>query len=717
MIENVIKRDGSVEPFNPEKLNGWAFYAQERGVFWSEIALKTQKRLSGTPTTSDIHQTMIKVCLEKKDLAHSRMAARLLKAELRQNVKSGLGLEDVEAVEKWSTVRLAMTTQNLWTELRSDSDYFNCLYEKLRDIEINQMEYWQVRQWMDKYSLKIDGKPVETVAMGVLALAISIFGDRYIEVENFAMMVMQGKLNLPTPLLNGVRNGDYNFISCSVITGGDTVQSIGVAEHLSYIMTARKAGIGIEYDTRSKGAPVKGGRVEHLGKHPIYAATDKAVKMFTQVTRGGSATVTYKVIDPEIMDLIMWKSQRVPESQRLDKLDFSMAYNEAFVEAVRKDLDWYLFDLHEHRVAHLRFYGNKWKYSDYVDFGERNGCRKVKARDILKAFLTVRQESGRLYCFNVTRANEHTPFEELVRLSNLCQEICLPTKAYIDMPDLYSDNSHGEMAFCTLAAVNVSKVDNWQDYSKVCYYAVWALNILIDRVTMEPKSLENNLKRRRSLGIGITGLAGRFIKEGIEYDDDEARVYASRIAERHYYYCLQASQDLVKEFGCVDGIDTNWLPIDTRKFTEYEPELDWEQLRGKPRANSVLVAHMPTESSAVFSDATNGLYPVRNKVITKFSRKGGVQYIAPSGHYKLAWDIPNTALSQIYGAVQDFTDQGISADYYVDFRKFPSGKVPMSQLMKEWVAQALAGVKSMYYQNTNDSHVEEEEDACESCKL
>lgn len=719
MITHVIKRDGRKEAFSPDKLNGWAFYATERGVFWSEIALATQKRLSGTPTTEDIHKTMIQVCLEKKNLAHNRVAARLLKAELKQSVKHGLELTDRELVEDWETVCKRMKELRLWTELFGDITQYSALYRALRDIEVNQMEYWQVRQWMDKYSLRLNGKPIETVAMGALALAISIFGEKgYAHVATFAMLVMEGKINLPTPLLNGVRNGDYNFISCSVITGGDTVDSIGVAEHLAYKMTARKAGIGIEVDTRSKGAPVKGGRVEHLGKQPIYAAIDKAVKMFTQVTRGGSATVTYKVIDPEIMDLIMWKSQRVPESIRLDKLDFSMAYNEAFVEAVRKDLDWYLFDLAAYEEAHNAFYDPKCDYAFFAELAERFGYTgKVKARDILKAFLTVRQESGRKYCFNVSRANEHTPFEDTVRLSNLCQEICLPTKPYEDMYDLYGrEYSQGEMAFCTLAAINAGRVKDWNDYEGACYYAVWALNILIDRVDMTPKSLDKLLKRRRSLGIGITGMASWLNEtKGIDYDSPFAATMAAKLAERHYFYCLKASQELATEFGFVTGIDENWLPIDTMKRKQYKPELDWESLRGKPRANSVLVAHMPTESSAVFSNAPNGLYPIRQKVIEKVSRKGGVQYIAPEGDYKFAWDIPNNCLADVYGAVQDFTDQGISADYYVDFSKYPNGKVPMSQLMKEWVHQAQAGVKSMYYQNSRDDVAPD--DDCESCKL
>src|SRR5690606_31217443 len=147
----------------------------------------------------------------------------------------------------------------------------------------------------------------------------------------------KGKVSLPTPALNGLRNGDWDTISCCVISADDTTESIGVANWIAYRMTAKKAGIGIEYTTRSKDDPVKGGRVEHLGKWPIYKATDREVKVLTQITRGGNATVTALAIDPEIEDILMWRSQRVDIETRLDKLDFEFGYNDAFYQAVVKD--------------------------------------------------------------------------------------------------------------------------------------------------------------------------------------------------------------------------------------------------------------------------------------------------------------------------------------------------------------------------------------------
>lgn len=678
MERTVTKRDGTEQSFDRTKIDRWAEYAARHKVDWQEIADETILRLPLKTTSEEIHETMIKVCLDHEELAYSRVAARLLYAKLRKSM-SQLNLSDKHPfIDIYNTFK----GLGLWVGF----DYKPEMAQQYKELYNTHLEYWQIKQWVDKYGLKRDDECVETPHVGALAIGYAIYPEEPLKAFKLAKAVITGKINLPTPVVNGVRNGDWNTISCSVIEGGDSVTSIGVADHLAYMQTARKAGIGIRFDTRSIGDPVRNGAVKHLGKVPIYASVDRSVKMFTQVTRGGSATVTFSVYDPEIMDLIMLKSQRVPENRRIDKLDYSMAYDDAFLQAVINNGD--------------------------IQTESTTGFKGpvYKARDILKAFLTVRKETGRMYSVNLSEMNRHTPFIDPIKQSNLCMEIALPTKPYDGMPDLYSAESNGEMAFCTLAAINVMKVsaDEYEDIARI---AVETLNRLIDKVVMFTPSLQANLRRRRSLGIGITGLAGYLYQNGLKYADSDA---IEALAERHYYYLLKASQDLVGEYPAVEGIKPDWLPIDTKR-TSKAPELDWESLRGKPRVNSVLVAHMPTESSAVFSDATNGLYPVRNRVINKQSRKGSVQFIAPPVE-ETAWEIDNNTLANAYAAVQAYTDQSISADYYVG-----SGKVSMAQMMKEWVHQARMGCKTQYYLNTNDSNggtFSDAEEACQGgCKL
>lgn len=675
----VTKRDGTTQEFDRTKINRWAEYATGHNVDWEIVADNTVARLPMKTTTAEIHDTMIKVCLDMEQMNYSRVAARLLYAQLRKNM-SRFNISDRNT---FLNIHERFVELGLWTTV----EYKSVMEEQYKELFETRLEYWQVKQWMDKYSLKINDVPIETPHMASLAIGHAVFPDNENLAFKLAQAIIKGQLNLPTPALNGIRNGDWDTISCSVMEGGDTIPSIGVADHLAYMMTAKKAGIGIKFTTRSIGDDVKGGTVKHLGKLPIYATVDKSVKMFTQVTRGGSATVTFDVYDPEVMEIIMVKSQRTPENKRIDKLDYSMAYDNHFVEMVKKDGD----------IQTVSVDGTKGNV--------------YKARDILKAFLTVRKETGRLYCINLDEANEHTPFLDRINQSNLCMEIALPTKPYNSMVDLYDTASYGEMAFCTLAAINVANVED-HEYEEVANIAVLTLNILIDKVGMFAPSLLSNLKKRRSLGIGITGLAAYLHKNDKLYADTD---FIEELAERHYFYLLKASQRAVSHFGEVYGINNNWLPIDTKK-TKKSHTLDWESLRGYPRANSVLVAHMPTESSAVFSNATNGLYPVRNRVINKQSRKGVVQFIAPPVK-ETAWDIDNVTLSKAYASVQAYTDQAISADYYVG-----NGKVSMAQMMKEWVAQATYGMKTMYYLNTNDfnggSFQDQAADGCEAgCKL
>lgn len=736
-ITTVTKRDGSVEPFVPEKLNKWAEYATQSGGSWSEIAMATFKRLSDGCTTSDIHETMIDVCLDMESIEYSRVASRLEYAFLRKNMKKKIGVHDKMSFE---SIFNAMIYYGVWD--KKSLPPFNPVWNKwYEDISDTYLEYWQVKQWSDKYSARIDDVAVETPHVGVLAIALGVYGDCD-KAFKYAKAIIEGKINLPTPVMNGVRNGDFDSISCCVISGGDSVESIGVADHIAYRMTAKKAGIGIEFTTRSKGDSVKGGRVRHLGKHPIYKMLDRSVKAMTQITRGGNATVTMLCIDPEIENIISWKSQRVDIETRIDKLDFSMGYNDAFVDAVVKDSKWYLFSLIDAPEIHESFYtASVDEYNLLVSKKLMEGVphKEIMARDLLKKFLTIRQETGRFYDINLSRTNIHTPFNETIRLSNLCQEIALVTKPYPSMKDLYSSKSQGETAFCSLSAINVMKTTD-DEYEEIAGLALEAVDILIDKAPMMTKSMKESIMRRRSVGIGITGLAGRLYQMGFDYDGSEASLnYVQSISERHYFYLLKASQRLSEESGIVvEGVNFDWLPIDTA-INKSITGLDWESLRGKPRKNSVLVAHMPTESSAVFSGAPNGLYPVRQKVINKRSRKGIVQYICEpfvQGKNLTAWDIDNITLSKYYGRVQDYTDQAISCDFYVQPSKFEGGKVPMSLLIKEWVAHAKLGNKTKYYVNTNDSNGGsiqdimasrlasvspnsdlDDEDGCESCKL
>jgi len=730
VIKEVIKADGSVEKFDLDKLSKWAKYASKVGGDWSELAIETFTKLPELCHSKDIHQAMIDVCYSKQDLVYSRVASRLETAQLRKNIERQLGIKVNKA--SFKEIRDALINKGVWCKdtIPTYSLQQEELFEELKHIHL---ESWQVSQWVDKYLLKINGVTVETPAIAAIGIGLGLHGDTQ-DAYDLARDIVYSRTNLPTPVLNGIRNGDFNGVSCCVISAGDSVESIEVAQHLAVRMTAKKAGIGIEFTTRSKGSDVKEGRIKHLGKHPIYKHTDSGVKQFTQETRGGSATVGFTCIDPEVYNIALWKSQRIDIEQRLDRLDYSFIFNDAFLDAVVNRKDWYLFDFNDAPHVHKMFYtASVDEYNQIVEEHIEQGvkCEKAQALDLLKHVLMIRQETGRMYFFNVSRANTHTPFLDVIKLSNLCQEICLPTKPYESMEDLYLDNGSGETAFCSLGALVPVNIKDDTEYQRVAYTLVKTINKLIVKCPKMTKNHERTMLERMSLGVGITGLAEYLYKQGYDYDGSEASLeFVSDLAEKHCFYLYKASQKLSEETGIeVKGVNLDWLPVDT-KLGKFTPKMDWESIRGKPRVNSVLIAHMPTESSAVASGVTNGLYPPRKVVINKKSRKGVVQFICKGfeqGKNLLAWDVDNVTLSRYYSAVQDWSDQGISADTYFDPRKFENGKKPLSLLLKELVAHFKLGNKSMYYVNTYDDDevsifdliqsVEVQEADCESCRL
>ena len=416
MIKKVIKADGSIEDFDLGKLSKWSQYASKVGGNWSVLAVETFNKLPEECSSADIHQTMIDVCYSKQDLVYSRVASRLEIATLRKNIERKLGIKVNKATFK--EIRKALLDKGVWdvNTIPKYSEQQEGLYEELKNVPL---ESWQVSQWSDKYLLKLDDVVVETPSIAAIGIGLGLHGDNE-DGHNLARDVIHGRTNLPTPFLNGIRNGDFNGVSCCVISGGDSVESIEVAQHLAVRMTAKKAGIGIEFTTRSKGSGVKNGRIKHLGKHPIYKHTDSGVKQFTQETRGGSATVSFTCIDPEVYNIALWKSQRIDIEQRLDKLDYSFVFNDAFIDAVINRKDWYLFDYGKSPEVYDVFYrGSVEQYNSVVESQKENAIKKVSAIDLIKHILLIRQETGRLYCFNVSRANTHTPFKDTIRLSNL----------------------------------------------------------------------------------------------------------------------------------------------------------------------------------------------------------------------------------------------------------------------------------------------------------
>jgi ribonucleoside-diphosphate reductase alpha chain len=392
-------------------------------------------------------------------------------------------------------------------------------------------------------------------------------------------------------------------------------------------------------------------------------------------------------------------------------------------------------------------------FDDLYVAAERNESiprKTIGAQELILDLLKERAETGRLYIMNIDHCNSHSSFKDKVWMSNLCQEITLPTK-----PVQHIDDPMGEIALCILSAINVGKLKSLDELEELCDLAVRGLDSLIDYQEYPVLAAELSTLNRRSLGIGYIGLAHYLARHGENYNDPGAWQLVHDLTEAFQYYLLKASNQLAKEYGpCgyydrtkyADGI----LPIDTYKkevdeIVSNELKYDWDSLRESIKQyglrNSTLSAQMPSESSSVVSNETNGIEPPRDYLSVKKSKKGPLKQIVPQyqslkNNYTLLWDMPgNTGYINIVAVMQKFFDQAISGNWSYNPENYENSEVPVSVMATDFLNTYKYGWKTSYYQNTYDAKkdgddevkqnvddlindlLQSDEDDCDSCKV
>ena len=632
-----------------------------------------------------------------------------------QNVKRGV--YDKQIIENYTKTELKKL--NTWIKHDRDLDY----------------TYAGLRQVVDKYLVqdRSTGEVYETPQFMYMMIAATLFANypkdtRMSYIKKYYDAISTFQINIPTPVMGGVRTPIKQFASCVLVDVDDTLPSIFSSNSAVGYYIAQRAGIGLNLGRiRGINSKIRGGEVAHTGVVPFLKVFEATVRSCTQNgIRGGSATVHFPIWHQEIEDILVLKNNKGTEDNRVRKLDYSIQISKIFYERVLQDGEITLFSPHEVPELYEAFgYDNK-KFDElYVKYenDRKTTKKKIKAMDLFSALLKERAETGRIYIMNIDHANSHSSFKDPVRMSNLCQEITLPT-----VPIQHVDDDNGEIALCILSAINVGTLKNFEDLENLCDLSVRALDQIIDYQGYPVKAAEISTKARRSLGVGYIGLAHFLAKNKVKYSDKEALPLVHELTECFQYYLLKASMNLAKERGpCdyynrtkyADGI----LPIDTYKkevdeLAKFKYTCDWEWLRTQIKTHgirhSTLSAQMPSESSSVVSNATNGVEPPRALLSTKKSKKGPLKQVVPQyntlkNFYTLLWDMPsNEGYINIVSVMQKFFDQAISGNWSYNPLHFDNNEVPMSVMIKDLLTTYKLGWKTSYYQNTYDYKGEEE---------
>ena len=762
---SVVKRDGSVESLNLDKVHAMVELACEdlAGVSSSQVEMNSGIQFYDGIKTEDIQEILIRSANDLISLDtpnYQYVAARLLLFGLRKAVfgyhpdKPPILYNHIcKCVDHgmYDEELLTVYTEEEWEEIESYVDHD-------RDY---MFTYAGLRQVCDKYLVqdRSTGYLFETPQQMYIMIAATLFSKypkdtRLDYVRRYYEAISTHKINIPTPVMAGVRTPLRQFASCVLVDVDDTLDSIFSSDMAIGYYVAQRAGIGINAGRiRGINAKIRGGEVQHTGVVPFLKKFEATVRCCTQNgIRGGSATVHFPIWHQEIEDIIVLKNNKGTEDNRVRKLDYSIQLSKLFYERFIENKEITLFSPHDVPDLYESFGTDRFDelYCSY-ESNPDIPSKRVSAQGLILDLLKERAETGRLYLMNIDHCNSHSSFKDKVNMSNLCQEITLPTD-----PINHIDSQDGEIALCILSAINVGKIRNLSEMENLCDLTVRALEELIDYQEYPVPAARRSTLARRSLGIGFIGLAHYFAKNGVKYDSQEAYDLTHKLTESFQYNLLRASNNIAKEKGAcdafhrtkyIDGI----LPIDTYKqevdeLVTVSYQYDWDSLRDDIAEwglrHSTLSAQMPSESSSVVSNATNGIEPPRDYLSVKKSKKGPLKQIVPQfttykNNYTLLWDMPsNEGYINVTAIMQKFFDQAISGNWSYNPENYPDNEVPVSVMANDLLTTYKYGWKTSYYQNTYDNkkdvdadaakteqlineilHGTESEEDCDSCKV
>jgi len=759
----VKKRDGSIEPLNLEKMHIMCEEACKNlaGVSASQVEIQSGIQFYDGITTAEIQEILIRSASDLISLDNPNyqyVAARLLLYSLRKSLYGRLWelphlMDHIQECIKKDVYDADILVKYCEEEI----ELLNGIIDHGRDFLFT---YAGLRQVADKYLVqdRSSGKVYETPQFMYLLIAMTIFADypkktRLDYVTRYYTAISKHRINIPTPIMGGVRTPLRQFASCVLVDADDTLDSIFSSDMAIGKYVAQRAGIGINAGRiRGINSKIRGGEVQHTGVVPFLKKFESTVRCCTQNgIRGGSATVHFPIWHKEIQDIIVLKNNKGTEDNRVRKLDYSIQLSKLFYERFITNEKITLFSPHDVPGLYDSFGTESFDelYCTY-ESDESIPKTRVDAQELILNILKERAETGRMYLMNIDHCNSHSSFLDKVNMSNLCQEITLPTK-----PIQHIDDPDGEIALCILSAINVGKINRLEELEDLCDLSVRGLEELIDYQGYPVKAAENSTKKRRSLGIGFIGLAHYLAKNGEHYDDSSAWQLTHDLTEAFQYYLLKSSNQLAKEKGKCEYFDrTKYsqgiLPIDTYKsdVDEIVPNklnYDWESLRTSITTHglrhSTLSAQMPSESSSIVSNATNGIEPPRDYLSVKKSKKGPLKQIVPSysylkNNYTILWEMKNNdGYIKVISVMQKFFDQAISGNWSYNPEHFDDNEVPVSVMANDLLTTYKYGWKTSYYQNTYDiktDEVEEDsasldslvcgiletsEEECESCKI
>ena len=744
----ITKRDGTKEDLDLDKLHKVVFYACEgvTGVSASEVELRSNVQFYNGMQSADIQETLIKSAadlISEETPGYQYVGGRLINYHLRKMVYGEFEPWHILELVK-RNVEIGFYDKDILTNYNEQE--WNIINDFVKHDRDENLTYAAMEQFRGKYLVKnrVTNQIFETPQVAYALIAATLFAHypketRMQWVKDYYDAISLFDVSLPTPVMAGVRTPQRQFSSCVLIETDDSLDSINATTSSIVKYVSQKAGIGIGAGSiRALGSPIRAGDAYHTGVIPFYKMFQSATRSCSQGgVRNGAATLYYPIWHYEVEDLLVLKNNKGTEDNRVRHMDYGVQFSKLFYERLISGGDITLLSPHDVPGLYDAFFADQDKFKELYETAERNTrIRKktISAAQLFAMFMEERKNTGRIYLQNVDHSNDHSSFKpELapIKQSNLCCEINLPTKPLNDLYD-----PEGEIALCTLSAINWGNIRKPDDFRKPCELAVRGLDALLTYQDYPVLAAESSTMKRRPLGVGIINLAYFLARHDTTYTNPDLELI-DEYAEAWSYYLIKASADLAVEQGACpgtaetrygDGITPNQTyKKDVDELVKHKERMDWKTLRKQLAdtgiRNSTLMALMPSETSAQISNATNGVEPPRAFVSVKQSKDGVLKQVVPGyprlkNKYELLWDQQSPeGYIKIMAVLQKYIDQGISVNTSYNPQYYEDEKIPMSTMLQHLLMAYKYGTKQLYYFNTYDGSGDDMADRVEGVML
>ncbi len=742
---HVVKRDGTREPFDANKIN-LALVKASEGLPDQiskvvQVATELQLTLFDGITSEQLDEAVIHTALQnvKDDPDFDTIAARLLLKNIYKNI---LGDYESEAeLKKLHEKKFAEyikygVKEGLLDTRMADPKIFDIkkLAAALDPSRDHLSKYLGVVTNKNRYALrKQSGAPIEVPQFTHMRIAMGLsFNEK--DPTEAAIDFYRHMSNLDYVPGGSTRvnaGGSFPQLSnCFLLEVQDDMESI--AKGIRDVMWIAKGtgGIGISLNKlRAAGSPVKTTNTESTGPIPFMKMIDTALFAVSRKGKKAGAAALYMenwhLNFPQFLDL---KQNSGDPYLRTRLANTAVFISDEFMKRVGKGDDWYLFDPAE--VKDLpELYGAEFsaRYNEYVKLAEAGKMRdfiKVPAMQQFRQILTVLQATSHPWLtwkdtINVRALNNNT---STIHLSNLCTEITLPQDA---------DNT----AVCNLVSINLSahlnedKTWDWDRLAASTRSAIRQLDNLCDITnTPIPEAMNSNLKNR-ALGLGVMGFTDVIEKLSYSYESEEAYQLIDELVEFISFHAIDESADMAKTRGTYEtfkgsGWSKGILPIDTLDELETDRKvkvkvnrkhkLDWDGLRKKVKKgmrNATLMAIAPTANIAHIAGTTPGLDPQFAQIFSRSTLNGKFLEVNTNLVRDLKrlglWEEVKDELLARQGDIQgiDVIPQHIKNVYKTSFQLSPYAFIEVAARAQKWVDQAIS--RNMYLETRNiDDYVD-----------